>query len=229
MSLDLSKIVQHDFSAREYNRELYDKKQIVLHHTVSGDGVDGDINWWLKDGKRIGTCILIARDGTIHQVFSSKYWAYHLGENGDDHKKVGLKYQRNDMKSIGIEIDSWGGLVKDESTGSWYPAKWDSVKKKMIPNKSVKPIQNVTEYPNGYRGFKGFESYTDAQIEAVKNLLEYWGESYGIPLDYNEDMWDISAKALSGYAGVFTHTSFRSDKSDCHPQKELIEMLKNLK
>ena len=110
--LDLSKIVQHDFTSREYNKAVYDKKQIVLHHTASGNGVNGDINWWLKVKKRIGTCILIARDGTIHQVFSSKYWAYHLGENGKDHVSLGLRYRRNDMESIGIEIDSWGGLKK---------------------------------------------------------------------------------------------------------------------
>jgi len=229
MALDLNKIVQHRFSEKEYKKVIFPKRQVVLHHTVSGDNVDGDITWWLKDGKRIGTCILVARDGTIHQVFSSKYWAYHLGENGKDHAKVGLKYQRNDMGSIGIEIDSWGGLVQDKETKLWYPAKWDTVKRKMIPNKNVKAIENVTQYQNGYRGFFGFETYTDAQIEAVKDLLEFWSKTYDIPLDYNEDMWDISAKALSGKAGVFSHTSFRSDKSDCHPQTELIKMLQSLK
>ena len=41
-------------------------------------------------------------------------------------------------------------------------------------------------------------------------------------------MWDISDKALAGEAGVWTHVSFRTDKSDCHPQPELIQMLKSL-
>lgn len=228
MALDLSKIVQHNFSEKEYKRITFPKRQIVLHHTVSGDSVDGDISWWLNDKKRIGTCILIARDGTIHQVFSSKYWAYHLGENGRDHSKVGLRYRRNDMNSIGIEIDSWGGLVQDEESKLWYPAKWDVTLRRMIPNKNLDPIENVTQYQNGYRGFYGFESYTDEQIQAVKDLLEYWGEAYDIPLKYNEDMWDITSKALNGSAGVFSHVSYRSDKSDCHPQPELIKMLKSL-
>jgi N-acetyl-anhydromuramyl-L-alanine amidase AmpD len=214
--LDLSSIVQHNFHEKHYNRVVFPKNQVVLHHTASGDGVGGDINWWLKDGKRIATCILIDRDGTIHQVFSSKFWGFHLGENGKDHVKVGLRYQRNDMNSIGIEIDSWGGLKKKNG-------KWVSYTGAVVPDESV------IEYLEGYRGYKAFEKYTDAQIESVRQLLVYWNEVYGIPLNYHEDMWDITANALSGRKGVFTHNSYRSDKSDCHPQPELIEMLKSLK
>jgi hypothetical protein len=215
--LDLSKIVQHNFASREYMREVYPKKQIVLHHTVSGDSVGGDINWWLKDGQRVGTCILISRDGIIHQVFSSKYWAYHLGENGKDHKKLGLPYQRNDMKSIGIEIDSWGGLTFDSSLNVWRSSTGSRLETK-----------DVIVYPEKFRGYYGFERYTPEQIESVRQLLVFWGELYDIPLDYHADMWDISKLALNGWSGVFAHTSYRSDKSDVHPQPELIKMLKGL-
>ena len=41
-------------------------------------------------------------------------------------------------------------------------------------------------------------------------------------------MFETNEKALKGYHGVWTHTSYRTDKSDCHPQPELIEMLKNI-
>ena len=39
--------------------------------------------------------------------------------------------------------------------------------------------------------------------------------------DYNK-----SDEAKSGTPGVWSHTSFRPDKSDVHPQPELIQMLK---
>lgn len=228
--LNLNDIVQHNFSSKEYVEAIFPKRQIVLHHTVSGDSVNGDITWWLKDKKRVGTCILIAHTGTIHQVFSSKFWAYHLGENGKDHIHMGLKYQRNDMNSIGIEIDSWGGLCKHVITGEWHPAKWDKVAKRMVANDRVKaiPKDQVQEYPEKYRGFFGFEKYTTEQIESLRQLLVYWGEVYDIPLTYDDTMWDLSKNALSGKAGVYSHTSYRSDKSDVHPQPELIEMLKSL-
>jgi N-acetyl-anhydromuramyl-L-alanine amidase AmpD len=228
MELDLNKIVQHNFSDKEYVKEVHAKNQVVLHHTVSGQHINGDVNWWLSDKQRIATCILIEHDGTIHQVFSSKFWAFHLGENGKDHVKMGLPYKRNDKNSIGIEIDSWGGLVK-HTDNKWYPAKWDKTAKKFLPNTKVKALENVQEYPKKFRGFYAFEKYTDAQIESVRQLLVFWNKTYGIPLEYNEDMWDLSYNALAGKSGIYSHTSYRSDKSDCHPQPELIEMLKSLK
>jgi hypothetical protein len=41
-------------------------------------------------------------------------------------------------------------------------------------------------------------------------------------------MWDISANALKGVNGIYTHVSYRSDKNDCSPQFNLIETLKTL-
>jgi hypothetical protein len=130
------------------------------------------------------------------------------------------------MGSIGIEIDSWGGLVEDG--GKWYPAMWDSTLKKMVANKKIKPIENVEKYPNKFKGFYGFEKYTDAQIQTVEKLLIFWKEKYNIPLTYNSTMFDVSKEALAGKSGVWTHVSFREDKSDCHPAPNLVQMLKSL-
>jgi len=218
--LNLSEIITVDFPEDQYIREACDKKQIVIHHTVSGQGVNGDIAWWRSTADRVGTAIIVGWDGKIYQCFGSKYWAYHLGLKTANNKAL-------NMGSIGIEIDAWGGLVR--TNRQWYPAKWDKELKRNVANTSVAPIKNVQVYEQGFKGFYGFEKYTDAQIEAVRELLVYWNGRYKIPLKYNEDMWDISDKALSGQAGVWTHVSFRTDKSDCHPQPELIEMLKSLK
>lgn len=217
MKLNLNDIIQVDFPDNQYVREQTNKKQIVIHHTVSGQGVDGDIAWWRQTVERIGTAIIIGWDGKIYQCFSSKFWAYHLGAGNAN----------LDKQSIGIEIDAWGALIRHNRL--WYPAKWDDTLKKFVANTSVRPIQNVQVYEQGFKGFYGYEKYTDAQIDAVKKLLIYWNEKFGIPLNYNEDMWDISNRAMSGEAGVWTHVSFRKDKSDCHPQPELIQMLKSLK
>lgn len=210
-------IITVDFPDNQYIRQQTNKKQIVLHHTVSGQGVNGDIAWWRKTSERVGTAIIIGWDGKIYQCFSSKYWAYHLGLKTSNNKAL-------NMGSIGIEIDAWGGLV--EYNGKWYPAKWDG--KKMVANTKIKPIENVEKYPNGYKGFYGFEKYTDAQLESVRKLLVYWGDRYNIPLDFNEGMFDVSNEALAGKAGIWSHTSFRSDKSDVHPDDNLVQMLKSL-
>lgn len=217
-SLKYEDIIQEDFPENLYFKEQTPKRQIVLHHTVSGRGVEGDIRWWKQNPDRIATAIIIGWDGAIHQLFSSRYWAHHLGVRANNNVAL-------NKSSIGVELDAWGGLVK--YSRKWYPARWDGGKH--VANTKVRPVENVQIYSNGYRGFYGYEKYSDEQIESLRKLLVYWGDYYMIPLDYRETMWDISQQALNGEAGIWSHTSFRSDKSDVHPQPELIEMLKSLK
>jgi len=50
--------------------------------------------------------------------------------------------------------------------------------------------------------------------------MEYMGD---------ENVFSLSKDALSGKPGIFGHCSYRLDKSDIHPQKEMIDMLKSLK
>lgn len=117
---------------------------------------------------------------------------------------------------MGIELDSWGGLTKKNSR--FYSFSGQEVKE-----------DKVVYYEKGFRGYQYFEKYTDAQLNSLKELLKYWGERYGIPLAYKgEIMFDCNRRALSGESGIWAHVSFRPDKSDVHPQKELIDMLKSL-
>jgi len=141
--LDLNEINQVDFPSNQYYRKQTKKNQIVLHHTVSGEGVKGDINWWLKTSSRIATHIIIDWNGEIYQCYSTKYWGHHLGVKSDFIEKMNTNKSNLDLNkhSIGVEIDSWGGLVKHNR--KWYPAKWDKNNNKYIANVSHKPIKNV--------------------------------------------------------------------------------------
>lgn len=205
--INLGKIETIQFPENQYFQESFSKKQICLHHTVSGDGVNGDISSWEGTSERVATCIIIDRAGIPWQLFSSKYWAYHLG----------AKNSNLDKHSIGIEIDNYGWLIPT-SSGKF---------KTYYGNE----IYAITQYyPDGFRGYNYYEKYTDAQIKTTGELLLYWHMIYDIPLTYNEDMWNISQNALSGKPGIWTHVSFRPfpEKSDLHPQPEMISMLKTL-
>jgi len=231
--LNLNDIIQVKFPDNQYHRDQTKKSQICLHHTVSGQGVNGDINWWLSTAERIGTHVVIDWQGKIYQCYSTLYWGSHLGVKSEFLAQRGFKdyNTRNvtlDKGSIAIEIDAWGGLVMD-GNGKYYPALWDVKLKRFIANKKVNPILNVQVLDKPYRGFKAFEKYTKEQIESVRQLLVFWSAKYGIPMDYNESMWDVSSDALGGKPGIWPHTSFRSDKSDCYPDDNLIKMLKSLK
>lgn len=221
--IDLTKIHPVPFPANKYFREEYDKTQIVLHHTISGNGIDGDIDTWENDPNNVAVCILIDRAGTPWQLFSSKYWAYHLG--------AGNRWL--DRHSIAIEIDNWGWLQPGDGKVQYF-------------NNPPKPVQtqvgkyyayygnavtaDMQYYPSKFRGYNYFEKYTMAQIRTTGELLLYWNKVYNIPLAYRPEMWDVSQNALGGKSGVWTHVSYRpiNQKSDCHPQPELIEMLQTL-
>lgn len=207
LELDDKDLIMIDWD--KYYKKQYSKQQIVLHHTVSGESIRGDLITWKKYQSHIATCIIIGRDGTINQLFSSKYWGYHLGAG-----KSSL-----DKHSIGVELDNWGQL--EERDGKLYT----------IYNSIVDV--SIVHYPTGFRGEQIFEAYTVDQIRSLGELLLFWNKRYYISLKYNEDMWDVSERALRGTPGVFTHVSYRpwpstKSKWDCHPDKNLISMLKTI-
>jgi len=189
-----------------YYKEEHEKRQIVLHHTVSGPGTRGDLITWKKYKSNIGTCVIIERDGTINQLFSSKYWAYHLG--------CGKPWL--DKTSIGIELDNWGQLTeKDGQLYTVYKSKVD------VP---------IVHYPEGFRGEQIYEAYPEAQLRSLGELLLLWNKNYKIPLIYNEDMWDVSKRALNGVGGIWAHVSYRPlpQKFDVHPDPNLKSMLRTI-
>ena len=225
--IDLTKIKVYPFPENKYFKEEFNKTQVVLHHTVSGPSIDGDVSTWINSKNKVGTAIIVARDGTPYQLFPSKYWAYHLGAG--DHNL--------DRKSIGIEIDNWGWLTPGNGSikayrveRSKYHIPWSL--KVTDPNKFYTCYGNAVDvpiqyYPNGFRGHQYYEKYTNAQIQTVGELLLLWRNKYGIPLNYKDYMFEFSSSARElGTPGVWTHSSFRSDKSDAHPDPQLIDMLK---
>ncbi len=207
--MDLPKIDLFDFPESQYYKEEFKKKSIILHHTASGKGSEGDRTFWASNIEHVATSHIINRDGSVCQLYNSKYWAHHIGSTHPNNRIL-------NQQSIGIEIDSWGILT-------WRDGKFYTYTNQIIPE------SDVIEYDKSFRGGRFFERYTPRQIEAVRLLLLFWGDAYNIPLDYHEDMWDISQSALNGQPGIWGHTSFRKDKSDIHPQPEMVTMLKVLK
>lgn len=223
--LDTKNINQIPMSELQYIKEETNKLQIVLHHTAGNSSGPATIKMWDSDDRgRIATCVTISGnglskdtfDGEICQAFPSKYWAYHLGIKPDVFKSVGVPYQNIDKISIGIEICNWGPLTKVGDKFLNYV------------NREI-PVSQVCELDEPYKGHKYYHAYTDAQIESVRQLLVYWNNIYKIPLVYNpKDMWDVSKNALKGVPGVYSHNSYRKDKTDISPQPKMIAMLESL-
>lgn len=245
-ALDLSGIQSLSFPDTQFYKAETPKKQICLHHTASGKGVNGDFTYWLSDPDRVATHVIVGYDGTIFQLFNSKYWGHHLGVKRQVFDKLdipphyrryesGRAYHANNevlnQHCIGIEIDAWGPVALDDG----HYKSWAG---------SIVNINEVQLYRTPFRtypkceffdkiGVSGkpcfhFHKYSAAQIKSVAQLLVYWCVEFDIPWDYRESMWDVSREALIGTPGIWTHASYRDDKQDCHPQPELIEVLKSL-
>lgn len=225
----LDNTVNLDFPLKDYFQDVHTKTQHCLHHTASGKGVNGDYQHFLKPG-HIATPIIIGHE-KIHKLFNSKYWGYHLGIPKKQFKKIGIPYQRLDKVSIGTEIDNWGPLKLIDGNFTTYINEWGEgsrIDRKGNQLKVFVPESKVVHYPNKFRRYEFYQAYNDFQIRATKWTCQYYHYRYGIPMDYREEIWDVDTNALEGIAGTYTHNSYRPDKSDVHPQPELIEMLKSL-
>jgi N-acetyl-anhydromuramyl-L-alanine amidase AmpD len=221
-------IKQVDFAAKNFVQERTKKNQIVIHHTVSGEGVEGDIAWWNKQTDKIATHYIIDRQGVIHQLFDDAFWAYHLGITAAHFQKFGLSYRNLNKTSIGIELDSWGPVLP--CGGKYYPVKFENGK--WVANTAAKPIDKYPEEyctDARYKNHQYYEQYTDKQLGSLSLLLVKLCLEHGISTSYKGDaFWEANKLALSGQDGIWGHCSFRSDKSDPHPQPGLVNLLKRV-
>ena len=214
-SLDIQKIVQKRLSKGQFFEEASDKTQIYLHHTAGNGNAEGVARYWNSNDSRIATAFVVGENGTIVQCFSSKHWAWHLGIDSQDFATRGLPYKNLNKLSVGIEVCNWGMLK--EKNGKFY----NYVKGEINPS-------YVTTLETPYKGYKHWYRYTDAQIEATRQLIVYLCETYGIPKDYRKEIWGLDNEAFKGSKGIYTHNSVRKDKADIYPCPRMIKMLESL-
>lgn len=210
--------VKLEFPENQYIAEETKKDKIVLHHTVSGPGINGDISWWKQTKDRVATSYIIDREGVIYEVFPDKYWAHHLGVTKAQLSKFNSKVSNETLNktSVGIEIDSWGWLEKKD--GKFYAGNGKEI-----------DSDKVIILDNPYRGHKYFEKYTPQQIKSVVELVNYLCNKYEINYTYHDNMFEFNKEAINGEPGLWSHTSYRPDKTDIYPDPELIDQLKSLR
>ena len=214
-NLDIQKIVQKRLSKGQFFEEPSDKTQIYLHHTAGNGNAEGVSRYWNSNDSQIATAFVVGENGTIVQCFSSKHWAWHLGIDSQDFATRKLPYKNLNKLSVGIEVCNWGMLK--EKNGKFY----NYVGGEINPS-------YVTTLETPYKGYKHWYKYTDAQIEATRQLVTYLCEIYDIPKDYRKEIWSLDNEAFKGTKGIYTHNSVRKDKADIYPCPRMIKMLQSL-
>ncbi|PKQ69921.1 MULTISPECIES: N-acetylmuramoyl-L-alanine amidase [Raineya] len=204
----LLNIVELQNFAGHYYKQTYPKNQIVWHHSAGWDNARGMYDWWRQDGvMHVATAVGIVDDGTLFRGYDESFWAHHIG----------MKHLNNlarNQQSVAVEICNWGSLTeKNKKLYSWANVE--------IPKKKAIALN--------YKGYKYYEIYTDSEIKTLKYWTLLNAMRFGIPLAYREsDMWELSQNAINGVAGIYTHNSYISWKTDVSPQLKLIKMAKEL-
>ncbi len=189
---------------RYYYKKQYDKEKVVLHFTIGN--IRSDARALTRN--RVSVPFLIARDGTIYNLFSSKYWAFHLGRYALGDNTEGSK------KSIGIELSNYGPLKRVGDNLETYYSRLPRGGGKYNPPQVYCTINDkhlYHELPEKYRGYKYFASYTDAQYESLIILLRYLTATYNIPREFLDESLRYKATLEAAtFKGINSHVNYQS-------------------
>jgi N-acetyl-anhydromuramyl-L-alanine amidase AmpD len=219
----------------EFVPEVTKKDTVYLHHTAGGHRPDWVVDGWMADRTATGSRSRVATawvlggssttltdeswDGVAVRAFPDENWAFHLGVRNAPAGSL-------DRKSVGIEICSYGQLIR---TPDGRFLNW--VKKEV-------PASMAVDLGAPFRGFQFYQRYTNKQLAAVKELLLDIANRHAIDIrkglpallrkKATAAAFEFQADALAGKPGLWTHTNVRTDKVDCQPQQELIDLLVSL-
>jgi len=217
-----------NFAGNQYVKEKTKKKTFILHDSAGWDNARNMYHGWSQDKLgRVATGYGVVDNGNIYRGFDvSDYYAYAIYIQSPYNRlpKSLQKFQTKkhdtflNSQAIQVEVCNWGWLK--EKGINFYS--YTDVK---IPPHKVVYYKDDDFFKNGYRGKNAFEKITDAEIKALETLIFYHKLKDNLRITYNHDMWDISERAIRGAEGIWSHTTYRTDKLDIHPQQELVSML----
>lgn len=184
-----------------FYQEEFEKKRIVLHFTAGH--LQGDIPTLTGGRGRVSVPFVIARDGKIYRLFSSKYWSYHLGPGA-----LGGNTTES-QKTIGIELSNFGPLFPmDDKLYCWT-------------NVAYCTLQETKQYVKlgqVYRNQLYFATFTEAQYASLQILLRYLCHTYDIPWAFLPTAQRfITTPAVLNISGIVSHVNYRVDKTDIGP------------
>lgn len=186
-----------------YYPEETAKKKIALHFTMGY--LKGDMATLTK--QHVSVPFVIGRNGVIYNLFASKYWSYHLGKTA-----IGGNTPMS-KECIGIEISNIGPL---KLIGSNLVTTYSDTDIYC----TAAETKYYTRLATKYRGYEYYATYTDAQYEAISQLIKFLCAKYAIPKNFlNEpERYEIMTDAgFKSFTGIVTHVNCRTDKTDIGP------------
>lgn len=228
-----TEITIHPFTLMYLDSDEYfagpnNPEYLFLHHTAGGNNPHATVLMWNNDTRgRIATEFVIGgpsingksneHDGVIVKCMPDGGYGWHLGDNGSQHMHI---------NSVGIEVCNFGPLTKVGDKFKTYTG-------------AIVHEDQVCDLGFTFRGHRYYHKYSDAQLEALRELILFIQDRDGIDIKKGlvewlnegsaQDAFEFKKDAWAGKVkGMLTHTNTRKDKSDMSPQPNLIAMLKSL-
>ena len=179
-----------------YHDTVYTKERIVLHFTAGG--LTGDMSTLTRQDYHVSVPFVLARDGTIYQLYSSKFWSGNLGGEA-----LGNAGNAQDKRTIGIEISNYGPL-KSKADGLYniYGELYCTLNQTDAYQKLALP----------FRGESNYTTYTDAQYDSLIVLLRYLTAQYAIPRKFlPEPKRYIYTPDVLTFEGIVSHVNYRAN------------------
>jgi N-acetylmuramoyl-L-alanine amidase len=186
-----------------FYKETVRKERVVIHYTAGY--LRSDIATLTTAGNHVSVPFVIARDGTIYNLWASRYWSYHLGPGAQGGNTQMSK------TSVAIELSNVGWLTKIGERLVTYFGTSD-VYCRLSETKFYARIP-------AYRQKTHFATFTDEQYDSLVGLLQYVTDTYNIPRVFlsETERYDV-LETVSSFRGITSHVNYRaSQKWDVGP------------
>lgn len=182
-------------------------KDSICYHFTAGV-LTGDIS--ALTIQHVSVPYVIARDGTIYELFNPDFWSYHLGPSEHYNNK------ERSGRTVGIEISNIGPLkLKDD--GILY----DTYDKGYCLATDTASYDKVD-----YRGYSYYASFTDAQYSSLKDLTLQLTQRYNIAYEFIDPAKRFDFFTSAPKTGIVTHANYRADKFDLAPNFDFNRVAK---
>ncbi|HUR12220.1 MAG TPA: N-acetylmuramoyl-L-alanine amidase [Flavitalea sp.] len=191
--------------ARYYHASEYPKKRIVLHYTAGQ--IRSDLSALTRNDYHVSVPFVIARDGTIYQLFSSKFWSGHIGK-GLGNENTG---NAQDKCTIGIELSNYGFLYKRDGNLETYYSRQQSNSPVDIYC-SINEAEAFEKLATPFRGESYYATFTEPQYDSLIILVRYLTRQYNIRKMFlpEEIRYQTTDKVLE-FNGIVSHINYRKD------------------
>lgn len=191
-----------------YNTE-HPKQRIVLHFTAGN--IRSDLGALTRTDYHVSVAFVIGRDGTIYQLFSSKFWSGHIGKGlGNDGTG-----NAQDKSSIGIELSNYGFLTEVNGSLETYYSRQKGANGQAGPVDvycSTADKDAYTKLNTPFRSQSYYASHTKEQYDSLIILLRYLTAQFKIPRSFLPEpkRYESTSDVLT-FKGIVTHVNYRNN------------------